>query len=326
MRRRVTEIHRLSIPYFPSQSGRAYSDPRLSSNSYMFNEDVNLHLFPSEFSKRSPEHKIDIDPDDINMIRKIGLLIKSDRIFPGEGLTKPIQSFFREVAFHLAYKSRVYFEIAPAKIEIATTKTSDSEKADQEDILILERIPGRIIDLGLGLAQLVPIEEWREREKYFIWIPKRVVWKIGLPKRLGGCIKHWIMQRELIACSDLGPRSLRGSRTSWMGNQYIDILDFLNTRQQLLARTTSRWGWQARSLWHDTSLEYFQLYRHLRFQQSMAILRSHLLKEFNALLERIHIRAKLSYTGLATEEDINQIIESLDRGKIGFEELLNKIR
>ena len=325
MRRRVLEIQRLSIPYFPSQNGKAYSDPRMSSYSYMFNDDVNLHLFPSDYSKDSPKYSVDIDPADNNLIEQIGFMIGSDRIFPGEGLTKPIKEFFQKIAFHLAYEGKTNFEIASAKMNVAPQRKSESEQADSEDILMLKRIPGRVLDLKLGLVQLVPIEEWREKWKIFVWLPKRVVWTIKLPRQLGGRIRHWMMQRELIACSELGPRSFNDSRTSWMGKQYINILDFLDTRRQLLARTTYRWGWQARSLWGDTSLEYFQIYRHLRFNRSMAILRVHLLENFNALLERLQLNAKISYSGLNTEEDINQLIDLVNRGKIGFEELLEVI-
>jgi hypothetical protein len=61
-----------------------------------------------------------------------------------------------------------------------------------------------------------------------------------------------------------------------------------------------------------------QFFRTLTFHWALALLREHIVSEFNLLLVRLGINAKLSVSGLLTPGEIMRIRDEMMEGKISF--------
>jgi len=121
------------------------------------------------------------------------------------------------------------------------------------------------------------------------------------------------------------PRFVRDEMERLGGFQEFSFQEFHRQRMLSLASETANWGWHARDLWHNDALEYFRIYRQLRFARSMAILRDHLVFSINELLRRVRFPARIIVQGLPTYRDIEGMIDALAKKEISFDEALRAV-
>jgi hypothetical protein len=106
----------------------------------------------------------------------------------------------------------------------------------------------------------------------------------------------------------------------------FDFRDFHKQQMVTVASETVEWGWPARGAWIDHTLEFFRIYRDIRFALSMAILRESILDSINRLLERVGPPFHLVLNGLPTANEIESYLIGMQNGEMTFDEALQAIR
>ena len=274
----VPSFKRRSIAYLQSEERMPRDDAWLSLYGSIFIEDVRLSVMPIGGESRSrPDFSIALSPGNPAARRIITYAFaRRDHYYPD--LTEIISQFIEDTASVLAYKSVVYYEIARGNRlaeEDSNSETSEGSTLLRKAFKPL-RIPGRVIRLANYYMQIIPHTEWARMGKKVVMIPASDVWVLQVPPELGGPRKHRTFLKALVRASNPLPDFVSDAM-----KRLSEIRDFSFGgfhKQQLLAVASGSvlWGWQARDLWREDTLEYFRYYRHLRFALSMAILREYI--------------------------------------------------
>ena len=187
----------------------------------------------------------------------------------------------------------------------------------------LEFVPhGKIVNLFSRYIQLVPVRDWKRNEKKFYIIPSNRIWHVKLPRKLGTPRQHRKMLKQLSLLSEPMPKF--ALKTSDTGNsEKYDFTAHRKARDIAIESATSRWGSISSLGRIEGTTEYYQIVNGLQAAYSKASLREHIINEVNSLLARLGIRNSLKVTGLKTSVEIDNAIQKLERGEIGFTDAIN---
>jgi hypothetical protein len=104
----------------------------------------------------------------------------------------------------------------------------------------------------------------------------------------------------------------------------------VTSRKLALAEATREIGWDARGLFGDELLEYYQLLRLLRFERFKAELRELILSGVNDCLmrvgRRLDFRGRIEMEGLPTLDEIESAEEALRSGSRPFTDIVKQFR
>jgi hypothetical protein len=174
----------------------------------------------------------------------------------------------------------------------------------------------QITSKGGQLYQRVP-DEVADREEVgtLIHLPDESLLVFTAPPKLQRAIRE--MRLSLWQLNDLALSSLAS-----IAFQSKIPYDYSVHRQMLeiaLAAATREVGWNARGLFRDRTLSYYQVYMYLVFERFKLRLRDAFLTTLNEGLRRIGARmkfeAQIQVSGLPTQHEIDSASEEL---KIGF--------
>jgi hypothetical protein len=168
----------------------------------------------------------------------------------------------------------------------------------------------------------VPRPEWPFQKKLAVGLSAANIWTIKLPAQLGNRASHTRFLRALMRQSPTLPGFVKFDVKDDSSRRDFSFNEFHKNGELRIAMETSLWGWPARQLFEKSSLEYYHVYRLLRFSYSMAILREHLLLSINDLLTRINFSSHLSIVGLPTSYDLKDAIHKLELGNLSFDDAL----
>ncbi|MCZ7673801.1 MAG: hypothetical protein M5U34_45125 [Chloroflexi bacterium] len=287
-------------------------------------------------SRRRPDFSISIEPENPeNRSLLTRIFLGRDRYnyhnwhYRDPNLTQTISKFIEDAAFTLVYKGTEHYEIVRDTWPTANSEKNDSTIQDTSEttevVLSPQRIPGRIIRLPGFYLQLIPRSEWKNIGKKIIAIPAHDVWTLQIPQRLGGARGHEKLLRTLVLASNPLPRFVLDDMAQFSDTSYFSHNEFHTNQQLAVARETAIWGWPSRDIWMENTLEYFRIYRHLRFAFSMAVLREYILDSMNKLLERINFSSRISLKGLPSPKEIEEHLEKLEEGQVTFDDALKAI-
>lgn len=328
-RRFPANFERKSKLYSPAYLAEQKTDTRLEGYSYMLMEDVRTYVMPTRgFSRYREQLDIGLEPGDNSTIDRVVLSLGQERYPSGSGLKRVLSDLIADLAFQLAYRATIHFEIATTSASEQVTEPVSGRPMAEEfpvGIKLPLRIPGRPINLGIGVLQVLPRIRAESTDGRFAWIPRTKVWTCRLPRELRGSWGFKLTQGAIVASSRFQPRYLADQGTAWLEDPHLDVGEFHTSQQLLLANATSHLGWAARMLWRDRTLEFYQFYRELRFARSMCTLRLHIVDSINHLLPRLDIQATLSLTGLPALEELDLAISNLKEGKIDFQGVMDLI-
>ncbi|GEM_PF-1244937 len=315
---------RRSIAYFRSQEDRiSRNDPRFSLYGDMFTEDVSLYVMPIRGESRTrPEFSIELVPDSPIALSIITYAFPSgDYYHHYLGVTEAISGFIQENAFTLAYEGVLHYEIAKGEWPTEAIGPRESENGSRfKEAFRPLYIPGRVIRLANYYLQVVPPAEWARTGRKIIAIPASDVWSLRIPSELGGPRKHRALLKTLVRASTPLPDFVSDAMKRLSEIHDFRWGDFRSQQHLAVASESALWGWPARRVWEEDTLEYFHYYRHLRFALSMAILREHIIASMNDLLERIGFPSRLVLKGLPTPSEIKGYIEKLEKGEMTFDD------
>lgn len=291
----------------------------------MFIEDVQNHIMPiGGRSRAKPNFSIGFEPQDPDLLKIIKLCFTQNyRSHGSRNLTEAICDFVADVAVALAYKGTVHYEITKINrqesLESATQSSINTAVASIQAFQP-QIVPGVVFHLGRYYFQIIPRSEWERVKERLVVIPAADIWKLRVPLALGGSRVHKRLLKSLSLASNSLPDFVPDAMRDQSGFQAFNFQEFHRRQLLTVARESSEWGWGARRLWRDESLQYFRVYRDLRFARAMAILREYTIQCMNELLERQGFRLTIKVNGLPTKNEVDHQIKQLEVGAINFED------
>lgn len=299
---------------------------RLQLHSHNFLDDVRNSIIPYEFGRSRRHPRLGLEPDTAKLRRQLCVVLGGSTRDTARGFPGGVEEVIRDIGYRLAFYSRLYFEIC-------TLSIPDSPRARQAlgpmelptSFQVAVYIPGRVFSLGPVVVQTIPREERASFRRRFVVLVRRSVWTVAIPGDLGGPIGNRIRQGFVEEASSVAPRHIDPEKLSNLGGIGEVLHSYRTYSHELLAASTSRWGWPARHIWADTSTEFYSLHRALKFEASMALLREHVVDSINRLLERIGFESRIATHGLQSAGELSRILVRLDRGEADFDEVLTAI-
>ena len=288
-----------------------------SLHTHMFLEDVRNFILP--YSPRN-ESYVEFSSKDKSVLEKI-LVIFSQNPFGNYSLDArdAIEEFIRKSAAYLASSGKVYCEV----IQIMLAPTKDQGILEEGELLALDFIPGKVIKFFVWYVQIARTlnSKWPK----IIFLPSSQVRTLQLPKVFGHPRDQRLLINTLNNSGQPIPGFLQNSNKNPFEDKEVDFLEFNHNQDILSVAATTRWGWPGRGLYDQKALDYFILLRRLRFAYSLSILRDYLLHEINEFLKISNVDCNVNFVGLQSSEGIRSALESLEAGKISFEEALSII-
>lgn len=315
--------------YFLDSGGSHDSDIGLYP--YMFSEDVHNSVLPisQHYSKRK-NYSIVLNPPDKRIEELLLKIFVSQEGYQHSNMTEAIGDFVQEIAGLLAYWGSIYFEVNPS-IKQNSNSTSDSMFAPFR----LLRIHGRILKVFSSYLQIIPKQFWSESKRPFELIPSKSIWEVTIPQVLGGRKKHNQMMKSLRFASMTIPEFVNDQMSKEIKNnepkQNLGLPEFsFNEFHQIqklaIAGESAIWGWPIRFSLRDDTLEFYQVYRQIKFAQSMAILREYILTRLNDLILSQGLSSMLYYNDLPSYSDLKKIEIDWINGKISLEDALSSFQ
>lgn len=307
MRRR--RAHRNVEPsvasHFPSLSKGYDIDPDV----HMFTEDVHLAIMPiGGRTERQEDFAVELkgeEPDCEKAKEIIGELGEYDRHDTEAMVCDAIDN----IARHLAWEGQAVYEII----------------TDNEQIYIHGFTSKYLFKIFIWFLQIIPPGDWGLWKRKYTLVSRERIWKVNIPRELGGTSGYKRVIKRLGKYSHLGPEFYRQDLEQGITTKYYDFLKYVRNSEIYFNRVTQKWGWNRRDWSQDKCTEYYSFYKMLSFRYAQAILREHIIQEINRLLDRLSIKCKLNVVGLPTAKEILQIRNDMQKGDIPFTEVSDKV-
>ena len=304
---------RKSIHYFTSEHGKE-RDLLTSFYGHMLSEDIHLGIMPIGGRTKNKLFKVMLKPQNAEIEDLIKNSLPTHYGDPYD-LKEAICDFIDEAAGLLAYYGVAYYEIV---------YYTASEKPTRFELQHISS--DNIKDMFSFYWQYVPrvALKYMEEGKRFIWLPRKRIVKIKFPNIIGGSN----MQRKLIynlawlsECS-VTPKFARDDMKKQKQQKDYDFMVYHKNENIFLAKITQHLGWPARSLINDCASEIYELYRHLKFEKTKAIIRQAILDSLNKTLvnigKEIGFNALIEISGIPSASDFDTYINKLLSGDMPF--------
>jgi hypothetical protein len=289
------------VSHFPSLS--RYGD--LDLTSHMFIEDIHLALMPiGGRTEKHPDFSVEVEGPDPEQEKTVALcrsLAQYDHYEVNDLICDTVQ----EVAMHLAWQGKAVYEIIPDRNEPRkyylhsfTTKC-------------LFRLPGCYI-------QIIPPKDYKLIKKRFIIVRSKDIWDISVPSILGGVWGYKRSLSRLRRYNHLGPSFWLSDIERQIQDKNFNFQDYVMYTEAYYTKVTKPWGWNRRDYSLRNNTEFYSFYKNISFKWAQAILREHIIKEINILMQRLEIESRIIITGLPLSQDILRVRQELLEGKISF--------
>ena len=277
----------------------------------MFIDDISAGIMPWRFGK-ADTYNVEIIGDDENKQQVIALLQSLAR-YDRRDLNELTSNAFEEVARNLAWFGRAPYEITHAE-------------DDQSVYLVSWFTPRRLFNLGRVYVQLVPKKDRDYFRKSIVFLRQRDVWMISMPRELGGYRGYRALLTRLSRFGSIGPSFQRNDLEQ--GKPYpinFDVSEYRRQFEIFVARKTRRWGWNRRDFSMRNWTEFATFYRTITFKWAQAVLREHILAEFNFLLLRLNINAEVRITGIPNSAHVLDLRNQMVKGLVGYAAATNGV-
>lgn len=291
--------------HFPSLSRVPDIDPDV----HMFTEDIHLAIMPigGRTDKRN-DFSVEFQGDELYCEKAkeiIGELGEFDRYDTAAMVCDAVDNISR----HLAWEGQAVYEIIK----------------DNEQIYIHSFTTKYLFKVILWYLQIVPPGDWGLWKRKFTLINKKRIWKVKMPRVLGGARGYKKVLKRLRKYSHLGPKFYREDLEHGLKTENYDFMKYVRNSEIYFNRVTNNWGWNRRDWSQEKCTEFYSFYKMLSFRYAQAILREHIIQEINQLLDGLSIKCKLVIVGLPTAKEILQIRNAMYKGDITFTEVSDKV-
>lgn len=305
MKRRVP-TDRLSRAYFSNAPHKAAA---MGGHAFMFIRDLPLGIMPS--MRRRTNYTVRLEPhDDHQEDGIVELLTIGDRYRRGGGLGGTWAAFVEQVTGDIAFDGEAFFEII---------HSTDDEAVPTTTLVVLPS--GEVRQRSDAYVQVIPAADQGNGPPE-IAIPRAKIWHLTIPEALGSPQSHRKMLADLAALSSPMPGFALDS-----GNLGADEgFDFGASRHAndiAIERVTQNWGTIPSLQQIKGTTEYFFIARRVQFAYAQALIREHILQEFNILLTRLNYTSQLVVDNLPTAGQLAETLTKLGQGEIGFTDAMN---
>jgi hypothetical protein len=315
---------RRSIASFP-ETTRSDDDPFLQVYSHAFIRDVSEDIMPAgDIIQSRKSLAIKLSPGEKVEEQKIFYLFRTRDTNDYAGFEQAISDFIRSMAWILAHSGQVHYEIYSTLLE-AEDHYKGSPIQQLDTTYTLGYIPGKVIRVGTHYLQLIPLEARQQLQRKIIPIRSSNVWRVQLPSALGNVHTQQRLLDILAVGSTSLPQFVVNDINRNSKNRVFDSTHFYTQKYVRMTRTLRRWGWNPDTMSSTNSLEYFWVYRKLRFAVALTLLRDHIVLSINDVLRYLKFQSQLILEGFPTVASIENTISQLHKGEIQFDEALSSI-
>ena len=295
-------------------------------NLSMFLEDVRLSIMPiSEESDRASDFAVEVQGNSDDKNSAVAILEGPPNIYGDyrwDSLEELLSDVVEMLVGTLLEYGRSVHKIAKIKENSGTHRLHNflCQHFLSGFGKYIQIIPKEDRDLAYEGYPILP-GLWN---KVYVIIPKKDIWAIEMPKKLGGYRGYRAMLRNLARFPDVAPPFLMDQLSNQEWPTSFDPQLHERERAFFVAKATKRWGWDQRDSNLENWSEFYGFYRTLTLKWAQACLREHIVKELNQLFRRLDIEAEIVVKGLPTAWEILKIRQQMCEGKISFIDAFEK--
>ena len=285
--------------------------------SSMLIDDVTHHLIPS--SSDTTAFRVTLDPPDAKAERLIAAALNRDDYHID--LASATRNFFVQCAQTImAYGEATY--------ELVYLSSPDNEAIVEFQLAYIQ--PLTVVHRRGKLVQYIPIEiaRARKRSQYVPLAADRIM-TFPLPASVQ---KGYGAMMEGLAFLSKGmiPKFVFQEGDDGSRKTPFDSKAHIHLQKQALAETGKLLGWNARELFREETLEFYDMYRALAFERFEIELRTILLEKVNGVLklagQKMGFSEQLQISGLPTLKEVEEAQAHLLAGDQPFQEILKPFR
>ena len=158
------------------------------------------------------------------------------------------------------------------------------------------------------------------------FVPVDRIWYLEMPSALIGRREYKKILRRLKKFESLGPQFWQQDLMREVRFKYFDYRWYARNTNIYYRTVTKRWGWTVRDLSDASTTEFYSIYKTVNFCCAQAILREHVINEFNRFFKRLRIDCEIKVCGLPKAREIVEIRNELLEGRISFRDALDRVR
>ena len=178
--------------------------------------------------------------------------------------------------------------------------------------------PRRLLRVFGKYIQIIPKADRPLWKKAYVVVPKAEIWDIAIPDVFGGCQGYRAILRRLGRFPHLNPPFVQTEIEKREWPVRYEWQRYATEKDLYTAKSTGRWGWNLRDSSGRNWTEFYYFYRTTQFKWAQAVVREHIVKEFNRLFPRLGIDAAIEINGIPTASEILSVRERLIAGDISF--------
>ena len=235
-----------------------------------------------------------------------------------------VSNAVRDVSQHLLWRGSVAYELPnvrePSYEETPPPQSQRTVRPITGELLF--RLPGRI----LGMRTAKP-REWEKALPVLVSRPPKSVWRVSMPRTLGGRIGHASVRRRLDKYPLIMPGWVPRSIAKEHERVRFDVAAYARLKSAYVARSSGPFGWAGRDISLDHQTEFFIFYRAITFYHALALLRQHIVASFNRMVARqLELNVRIVLTGFRQPAEILEIRSRMDRGEISFGAAFDQVK
>lgn len=292
----------ISRRYFPNSAERLGTE----GNQFLFTRDLPLGIIPNRIN-RDGQLRVVLEPEDEEVTERLVPMLDIGR-FTRQDLTEATVEFVERVAELIGYRGEALFELVGGELDAFPQ--------------LAPLPPSPVMRAPRGFYQLIPKADRAElKTSVAVRIPSKKIWRVKLPRNLGGVRGHRRMLAALGERSSPTPNFI--FRTPDMGRSIgYDFAAHRRACEVGIELATRRWGTIPSRFRVDGTTEYFLFSRRLAFKRAQAELRDHILSELNRLLGRLQIEHRIRVEGLKSPAEIEKTLLQLRTGELTVSEAM----
>lgn len=314
---------RKSVKYFVNRGQRR--DLYASSYPRMFIEDVHLGIMPIGGRSENPDFAVKVEPlsEEVEELIRLGLPTHHGE---PRNITEAVCDFMDEAVHALSYYGKAYYEIVYFYTD---------ENRHKIEGFAVERIPNETVRGKFGFYwQLIPkkaLEPGDKDARRFIRLPREDLLILSFPRELGGImrLRKMLSQLQWLSKCTIPEFAMKDMNTQERTKGY-DFAVYRENHERFLAKLTQHLGWMARQSFSERSLEFYQIYRLLKFEKTKAILREYILHKLNESLgiigKEMKFSAQIRLEDIPSPKDYDNYMRQLIDGSLQFSKALKLMR
>lgn len=322
--------------YVSSDTKRNELQPAMYT--HMFIEDLHLGIMPIGWRPERYKFQCTLEPSSDEVEKLIINGLPTSHATPYY-FTESICEFVEEATHLLSYYGKAYYEIAyvyedDKKAKIKGFQLINISNNNIKDTLgfYWQYIPKEVLEYRKRERVFISQDEDdKETERRFIWLPKKSIFTLNFPRQLGGKrqLKN-ILSGLRWASQETVPKFYMKDMEVQKQPKGYDFSTYRDNQDIFVLKLTRRLGWPARSLSSDKLLEFYTLYRYLKFARTQAVLREYIINKLNTLLcklgKTIGFKAKIVISNCISSEQLEKSMNDLIDGKLQFSEVVKLTR